>query len=296
MPKKGTIHKRTEFRFQSAKDETSSGDKPITVRELAVELGVLPERILALMAESYLTVLKEKMPREETVIRKPRSAGLEWLRSALGPVPFVPVIKLDHACKALGLRPYDMRRLVMEYNVHLHIDPALGELMTVAGFYAIVNNAYPQYEWHRFDRQMFFAVLSGLASGEPADPNRPMGFDERLEMELARILKLPLAQRDLRTMDVYSAWRDAKTLAGLLTKVLRKESPVALRVNAIMHDWKRTHNMALKALGAESTRPDLPARQKSPQQPKEHPAPTKTRHQQDSPPVETERTSPPQSL
>ncbi len=261
MPKKGTIHKRTEFHFQSAKDEISAGAETISVRELAAELGVLPEKISALMAEHYLTVIQAKTPVEETVIWKPRTAGLEWLRSALGPAPFAPVVKLEHAAKALGLRPFDVRRLVMEYNVHLYIDPVLGELMTVAGFYTIVNRSYPQYDWHRFDRQMFFAILSGLASGEPADPCRPLPFDERLEMELHRVSRLPVVQRELRGMEIYRAWHDARSLTGLLRRTLSKASPVAIRVSAIMHDWRRKQAKSLKVAQSETATSDLQARQ-----------------------------------
>lgn len=187
----------------------------------------IPERLL-LNPEDMESQNQPDMLKRET-------QSVKRNRAELGLAPFIPIVILDHAAKALGTDTGHLRNLMRDHRMPIYSDAILGSLMTVADFYKILHIVHPAYEKHRFDRQMFFQILSGLHSGEWADPSRPMAYDQRLEMELAKVAKLPQPERAMRSMEIWEAYRDAwRLIKDVRESVGKRPSIMADLVRKIM--------------------------------------------------------------
>ena len=160
---------------------------------------------------------------------------LDRSRSAVGLARFIPIILLEHAAAALAFDISDLRKMFKRRNLPIYSDPEVGAVVTVKDFYALIEKDHPAYKHHRFDRQMFFQIMANLHSGEWCDPSRPMGYDQRLELELSRVAKLPSTERALRAMEIYESFRDA---LGIVTEVPAAEisSRITRKMKAMMHN------------------------------------------------------------
>jgi hypothetical protein len=233
----GVVVKMSDFSFNAAKANTQSDD-PISIKDLAKELGVTEERIYGLVNNGYLKTIRLG------VVGRPKEAGLVWLRQALGPVPFIPIIPVRYVGEMLGLtdkgrkkKARQLKELILDHNIVVYIDPVLGEMMTISGFHRLFNSLFPWHLRSRFDRGMFFCLLSGLDAGDGVRFVAPRPYSEALEAELARVAKLREPLKSIRSMEIFEAYRDAKTLASIINKAVK--TPVQERVENIMRSMKR---------------------------------------------------------
>jgi len=223
------------FEFSSAKSATQSTEG-VPFEVLASDLGVDVSKIELLVSTGWLTLVRDHTIPALRLVGKPGRAGMDWLKNALAPIPLIPVVRLKHVMELLDVKPPAMRRLIMDYAITVYIDPALGEMITIASFHHLFHSLYPWHERSRFDRQMMLSILFGFDKGDGEVFVRPMSYSQRLEEELARIATLPEPERSIRSMDVYEAYRDASTIASVVRKVVK--TPVALRVQRMMQNMK----------------------------------------------------------
>jgi hypothetical protein len=228
--------RRKGFSFTTAKDALQSVD-PISVTDLARELETTENKVLLLLEEGYLTLLKESATPFLCLVGRPAPAAMQWLKQALSPLPLVPIIPVSYAMEMLRVGSKGMKRLLLEHGIQVYIDVAMGPMMTIMAFHQMFSLIYPWHERIRFDRQMFFSILAGIDLGGGEKFIRPIPFDVMLEEELARIGKLPEPQRALRAMDVYQAYLDAKSITSVIRKL--NKTPTQTRVDQIMGKWRR---------------------------------------------------------
>ena len=229
------MKKKKEFSFTSAKDALQSTE-PISVSDLSRELQVTEDKVLLLIQEGYLTLLKKHDTPFLCQVGRPAPAAMSWLKQALSPIPLVPVIPVSYVMQLLGIKTKAMTTLILEHGIEIYIDLVLGQMMTILAFHRLFNSIYPWHERARFDRQMFFSILSGIDLGGGEKFIRPKPYDQTLEDELIRVSKLPHPERALRGMDIYQAYKDAKTIASVLKWI--NKTPTQIRVDRIIRQWK----------------------------------------------------------
>jgi len=225
-----------DFSFVGAKEALWSGDGiPIVI--MAEELGTTEETVEKLIQYGYLHIVRDHKLRQLRLVGRPKMAGMTWLRQAMGPLPMVPIVPLKYAAEMLDMKERPLRKMILEHNIVLYIDPLLGEMMTIASFHRLFNVIYPWHERTRFDRQMFLNILCGIDSGSAEKFVRPLPYDQKLEQELRRISLLPQPERTLRAMEVYEAFRDAKKISDVVK--VAKKTPLQSRVERMMKGLKQ---------------------------------------------------------
>jgi hypothetical protein len=236
------MRKPKEFSFTTAKDALQSPE-PISITDLARELEVSENKVLLLLEEGYLSLLKKSDTPFLCQVGRPAPAAMRWLKQALSPLPLIPVIPVSYAKQLMGVKTTaGMKKLLLEHGIHVYIDLALGSMISIASFHKMFSLVYPWHERVRFDRQMFFNILTGIDLGSGEKFVRPAPFDVTLEEEIVRIAKLPQPQRALRAMDMYLAYKDAKSIAGLLKSINKTLTPTMIRVESIMRKWEQNRD------------------------------------------------------
>jgi hypothetical protein len=207
---------------------------------------------------------------------------LKRSRAAIGLAPFIPIVLLEHAAKALGIEYDKLRGMIRDRNIPIYSDPEMGALLTVKDFYTLVSEIHPAYTKHRFDRQMFFQIMANLHSGEWCDPSLPMGYDQRVEMELARVAKLPVNERAIRGMEIYKNFMEAMGIIEAVPEIKNKKaSRIAGNVNKLMRTRKLRYRTQSKGVyfgnwrDLQIDKPILPDRRSLPETPtpQQYPSP-----------------------
>lgn len=225
------------FGFTAAKEQTQS-DNAISIIDLAKEMETTEETVRLLIDHGWLHLISPG------TVGKPAPGALIWLKQAIGPIPMIPMVPVRHLKELLDTTPQAIKRIILDQNIPLYLDPVLGELISVAGFHRLFNRLYPWHERRRFDRQMMFAILTDIDPGAAYPFYRPLAYDKMLEVEMARIAKLKEPMRSLRAQELYDAFRDAKTVASIVRKVCKTD--LQRRVEKILEFQQRKEATRLK--------------------------------------------------
>jgi hypothetical protein len=221
--------KTDRFSFTGAKQESQS-QEPISLRELSLELKCSEDQTRLLAKHGWLTVIREHEMPQLFLVGKPKPAAMTWLRQTTGMIPMIPMIPVRHVAELLATR--GVKTLLLEHGIQVYVDAALGELITVASFHRLFNLIYPWHLRSRYDRQMLLAVLTGIDAGSGSAFVKPKPYDQKLEDEIRRVARLPQPQRSIRGMEIYDAYKDAKTIASVVRTTVK--TPLQRRVERIM--------------------------------------------------------------
>lgn len=179
----------------------------INVNDFAQALGVTKAEVNRLVVAGYIKRARPPFKRDAESgelsrargweVVQPSPAAMEWLKGCFQPVKFRPILKLKEVALMAGTKLSEIRKLCLTYGIPIHVDPVFGELLTINEFEQMMDRLHGMQENCRFDRGAFLYYLRALSTGKRARV-RPPRFSERVEIEIARILRLKEPARTIR--------------------------------------------------------------------------------------------------
>jgi hypothetical protein len=221
---------------------TDDSSGPISIRELSKLLDTKPEELKPLVDHFYLRIVFRKPDFPDAIVSKPSPGAMEWLKLMFQPVYLRPLIRLSEVPSML--EPYyknnasykkdasklleKLRKVCLTYKIPIHSDLVMGELLSIndlqklvrrwsiyknptsydrATILAFLLNALPK--WYRWDETCRKGAVTPRLLKVPY-------YTARLNAEIGRVAKLPIEQRVPMAMQLYEAWRDARSVQECL--------------------------------------------------------------------------------
>ena len=186
----------------------------ITVRTLAAELGVEPERIRALVDRQYIRIIKAEPYLEDCIVARPYAAGMKWLKRMFAPLRMIPLIPISYVSDLLGIRHVsEVRHFCLNYNITIYDDPVFEETINISDFYKLWRGIFLS-KFNRFDSQMMLFMFANVKGPKDRNP-RLMGYDDALEQEIRRVAKMPEPDRTFRAVALYESFRNAIKISAV---------------------------------------------------------------------------------
>ena len=213
---------------------TNDSSGPISIRELSKLLDVKPEELKPLVDHSYLRIVFRKPDFPDAIVSKPSAAAIEWLKQMFQSIHLRPLIRLSEVPSMLEhyyrnnasykkdvSRLLDrLRRICFTYRIPLYFDPVIGELLSINDLQKLVRQWNIYKNPTSYDRTTFLSFLlnaipwvaENCSGGRKQKRLRVPYYTVRLNEEIRRIARLPIEQRVPMAMQLYEAWRDARTV------------------------------------------------------------------------------------
>lgn len=221
-------------------DQPGQQSETVTLEVLAKELNVKDvERLRPLVDHHYLKMISAQEFLKDCVVLRPLPDGIRWLRNMLAPLALQPFVRFQDAVNLFTVKPDDLRTYCILYDVQITMDPAFGELIALRGFQRLYAYIFRYRRWWRTDRQ---ALLQLFMSAEDKDPyrirrNTPLGFSDIMEAEICRIIRMQEPARTMRAMDLWTAFKDAKSILHCVNLYC---NPMTMRrVNSVAQKLER---------------------------------------------------------
>lgn len=178
-----------------------------TIEKLAELLSTSPLIVKKLIRIAYLKGGKG-------LVELPPPAALAWLKQMLQPLPLRPLFKIDEVLQMSGLNKKLFRQIILAWEIPLHYDHFLGELMSPVSLIQLINALHSLREPLRFDRAVLLNWMQGLGSDRQIKPKLP--YSKLIEDEIARIAQLKEPERTMAARGFYYAFKDARTISHAL--------------------------------------------------------------------------------
>jgi len=189
----------------------------ITVRDLAAELKVDPERLRPLIDLQYLRILHAGEYLVDCQVARPLPAAMDWLKQMMAPIHMRALLPVDVAAELLRCDSVDIRKFCLAWNIPMYFDPAFGELLSPTNFFRLFQKLFQVNSGEaRYDRQMLLKILA--TGNEQRERTNPLPYSRMLEREIARISRLPEPDRTVRAVALYDAFVDAKTVKECISE------------------------------------------------------------------------------
>lgn len=189
--------------------------RAISLSTLAERLDVPVARLLPAIEHGYIKLIISDPP----TVYEPPPGAIEWLREMYAPLALRPLLTIEQVTDILNFRIQDIRRLCLDYDIQIQMDPVFGELMSLASFHRLYQCLYNQRNPARFDRQALLWIM--LQVTDPESWRRlfkPPNFLARLEVEIDRISKLKEPARTSMALNFWDRWSSARTVAEVVAK------------------------------------------------------------------------------
>ena len=177
----------------------------ITIQALADRLSATPGKIHALISSGYLRSLSK------TEVALPPASVMDWLKGMVAPIEMRPLITMGELGDLASMTIDDVRKLCVSYSIPISVDPCFGDMVSLSGALAFFKNLSIYSESAHFDRAHLLLWMMGI--GKDKLNKSPIPYDQRLEMEIARIAKLREPERTMRAVELLGRFTDAQTLA-----------------------------------------------------------------------------------
>lgn len=189
----------------------SQNRKLVPLPELAKTLGVDVKRLLPALEAGYLKLVSAEPP----LVYEPPPAAIEWLKLMFQPITLRPFLSTEMVAEIEGMSAYDVRRLLLDYNIPIYSDPVFGELMSIASFSRFHEQMHHHREPARFDRQALLRSMLAAADPERKQnlPVKAPRFSQRLEEEITRVSNLPEPHRTDAALRLWESYADARKVS-----------------------------------------------------------------------------------
>ena len=194
----------------------------ISLADLAVLLGVEPDRLPPLIFDGYLNVVISGNCANTIILERPPVKTLTWLRRfMLVPLSRRPFLPFKDIAKLLHRSARGMREYCQGLNIMLYVDPVFGELISIDDFYALQKHLYDLTHPIRTDRGALLSFLGSLRVSTQEAPIKGAAlkrYSLKINKEVQRIASLPEPMRTLRATDLWMAFKDVEAVADCIGK------------------------------------------------------------------------------
>jgi hypothetical protein len=207
------------------------GDGPITLGTLAYLLNISIDQAKSLVDHGYLRVVVPNPDPSMMTVSRPKAEGLEWLKNMFQPFARQPLVKLDDIHRLMEKyrgaqyqsrkerERHNVRRVCQTYRIPIYKDEVFGELFSIEHLTTVAHHLGIYYNPARTNRAGMLAFLLNALPPTHRKPLKLFRYTQRLELEIKRIASLENPQRTIRALELYLAWRDARTVQECLTKL-----------------------------------------------------------------------------
>jgi hypothetical protein len=200
---------------------TTNTDGLIFIGDLARLIEAPVEKLRPLVEHKYLRVVVAREKFEQTLVARPGQRATDWLKTMFQPVKMRPLIPLREVGKLWRVTENHVLKVCWSYRIPVYSNPVFGNLMS---FKSLKSYARAHMKYHtplRLDRAGFLRYYLNEIEGERW--KNPPPYSQRLEEEIRRIAHLPEPQRTEQAVQLFVAFRDARTA----TECFRKEREIS---------------------------------------------------------------------
>jgi len=187
----------------------------VTIAKLAQMLETGEKTVQRLIRLGYLK--RQRGKGRGRLIELPSLAALKWLKLMLQPLPLRPLFTLPEIMSLSGLSASQLREIILAWNIPMHYDPALGELLSPDSLIHLINALHAIREPIRLDHAALLAWMQGMSPKNKIRKLLP--YSRLIEREIARIAQLPQPERTTQAYQFWKRYKSARLVSHAIDRV-----------------------------------------------------------------------------
>ena len=151
------------------------------------------------------------------LIELPPLSALRWLKLMLQPLPLRPLFTLPEIVQMSGLKMGKLREIMLAWNIPIHYDLALGELVSPDSLIQLINALHSLRDPLRLDHAALLAWMQGMSPKNKIRKLLP--YSKLIEREIARIAQLSQPERTTQAYQFWKRYKSARFVSHAIDRV-----------------------------------------------------------------------------